>query len=82
MKKESLKDLKDVAIKEGSKLLQEDNNLSLLAMVVYSYKEDIDLEEWLTEYAANNNTYFKDQRKNFYHMVNDLKNYHSKGKVA
>lgn len=80
--KESLKDLKDMAIKDGSKLLQEDNNLSLLAMVVYSYKEDIDLEEWLTEYAANNNTYFKDQRKNFYHMVNDLKNYHSKGKVA
>lgn len=81
--KESLKDLKDVAIKDGSKLLQEDNNLSLLAMVVYSYKEDIDLDEWLTEYAKNNNTYFKDQKKNYLHMVKDLeKNYMEKNEVA
>lgn len=76
--KESLKDLKDVAIKDGSKLLQEDNNLSLLAMVVYSYKEDIDLDEWLTEYAKNNNTYFKDQRKNYHHMLDDLEKYYMK----
>lgn len=76
--KESLKDLKDIAIKDGSKLLQEDNNLSLLAMVVYSYKEDIDLEEWLTEYAKNNNTYFKDQRKNYYHLLDDLEKYYMK----
>ena len=67
--KESLKDLKDVAIKDGSKLLQEDNNLSLLAMVVYSYKEDIDLEEWLTEYAKNNNTYF--HKTYIYYHYND-----------
>ena len=81
--KESLKDLKDVAIKDGSKLLQEDNNLSLLAMVVYSYKEDIDLEEWLTEYAKNNNTYFKNQRKNYFCMLNDLEKYYmEKNEVA
>lgn len=76
--KESLKDLKNVAIKDGSKLLQENNNLSLLAMVVYSYKEDIDLDEWLTEYAKNNNTYFKDQRKNYFHMVDNLEKYYIK----
>ena len=81
--KESLKDLKDVAIKDGSKLLQEDNNLSLLSMVVYSYKEDIDLEEWLTEYAKNNNTYFKNQRKNYFCMLNDLEKYYmEKNEVA
>ena len=80
--RESLEDLKDVTIKDGSKLLQEDNNLSLLAMVVYSYKEDIDLEEWLTEYAKNNNTYFKDQRKNYYHMLNDFRQYQNRLAVA
>lgn len=80
--KESLKDLKDVAIKDGSKLLDEDNNLSLLSMVVYSYKEDIDLEEWMTEYAKNNNTYFKDQKKNYSHMVEDLMKYLEKEEVA
>lgn len=81
--KESLKDLKDIAIKDGSKLLQEDNNLSLLSMVVYSYKEDIDLEEWLTEYAKSNNTYLKDQRKNYHLMLDDLRKYYMrKNEVA
>lgn len=73
--KESLKDLKDRTIKDGSKLLNEENYLSLLAIVVYSYKEDIDLDVWLTEYARQNNTYFRDQRKNYFHMIDDLKKY-------
>lgn len=76
--KESLKNLKDVTIKDGSPLLHEENALSLLALVIYSYKEDVDLEEWLTGYARNNNTYFKDQRKNYFHMLEDMKKYNTK----
>lgn len=70
-----LKDLENNTIKDGSKLLDIANRLSLLAMVVYSYKYDVDLDDWLEEYAANNNTYFIDQRKNYSHMVNDFKQY-------
>ena len=47
-------------------------------MVVYSYKEDIDLDEWLIEYAKNNNTYFVDQKKNFIHMRADLEKFISR----
>ena len=79
---ESLKDLENNTIRDGSKLLEVANRLSLLAMVAYSYKNDVDLDDWLEEYAANNNTYYMDQRKNYLHMVNDFKQYQKRIAVA
>ena len=38
---ESLEKLKDDTIKDGSKLLEQENHYSLLAMMVYSYQEII-----------------------------------------
>lgn len=74
---ESLDTLLENRVKVDSKLRQEQNRPSLLAMLVYSYKKevDIDLEQWLEEYAVNNNTYFIDQRRNFLHMKNDFNQY-------
>lgn len=74
--------LKEECIKVGSKLLDEQNRLSLLAMVVYSYKENVDLDDWMREYAANNNTYFTDQKRNYLHMLNDFNSYKKKVGVA
>ena len=79
---ETLDGLENNTIRDGSKLLDVANRLSLLAMVAYSYKNDIDLDDWLEEYAANNNTYYMDQRKNFIHMVNDLTAYNTRKVVA
>ena len=79
---DSLKGLKDHCIRDGSKLLDEQNNLSLLAMVAYAYKTGQDLETWLTDYASKNNTYFADQRKNYYHMRADFEQFLKKRKVA
>lgn len=72
---ESLKDLEDNTIRDGSKLLESDNHLSLLAMIAYSYKNDIDLDEWMEDFAANNDMYIKDQAKNFLHMVQSCNKY-------
>ncbi len=80
--KDTLNDLKNNTIRDGSKLLNEENNPSLLAMVAYSYKRDEDLDEWMTDFASKNNTYFADQRKNFYFMRDDFEKYLKKGKVA
>lgn len=52
----SLRGLKDNCIRDGSKLLDTQNNFSLLAMVAYSYKIGQNLDEWLTDYASKNNT--------------------------
>lgn len=68
----SLDELEVNTIKDGAKLLDPENRPSLLAMMVYSYKEEVDLDDWLMEYAQNNNTYFIDQKKNFLHMKNDF----------
>ena len=79
---ESLKDLENNTIRDDSKLLDVANRLSLLAMVAYSYKNDVDLDGWLEDYAAKNNTYFMDQRKNYSHMINDFKQYQKRIAVA
>ena len=77
-----LKDLENNTIRDGSKLLDMANRLSLLEMVAYSYKNDVDLDGWLEDYAANNNTYYMDQRKNYSHMVNDFKQYQKRIAMA
>ena len=79
---ETLDGLENNTIRDGSKLLDVANRLSLLAMVAYSYNNDVDLDDWLEEYAANNNTYFMDQRKNYSHMVNDFKQYQKRVAIA
>lgn len=79
---ESLKYLENNTIRDGSNLLDVANRLSLLAMVAYSYKNDVDLDDWLEEYAANNNTYFIDQRKNYSHMINDFRQYQKRVAIA
>jgi Archaeal/vacuolar-type H+-ATPase subunit B len=77
---ESLEKLKDDTIKDGSKLLEQENHYSLLAMMVYSYQEDKDLEEWMTQYAVKNESYFTDQKKNFLYMKEDFEKYYSNQK--
>ena len=56
---------------EGSKLSNSANRLSLLAIVVYSYKEDVNLDNWFVNYAKRA-TYYADQEINFLHMKNDF----------
>lgn len=72
---ESLDDLLNNTVKVGSRLLEPENRQSLLAMVVCSYKEDKDLDDWLMEYAENNNTYLKNQRENYLHMLANFEEY-------
>ena len=79
---ETLEGLENSTIRDGSKLLDVANRLSLLAMVAYSYKNDVDLDDWLEEYATNNNTYYMDQRKNYSHMINDFRQYQKRVGMA
>ena len=72
---EDLDCLTNKTIRYGSKLLDDANRKSLLAMLVYSYERDVSLEEWLEYYAEKNNMYLPDQRKNFLHMKKDFINY-------
>lgn len=74
---ESLDTLLENRVKIDSKLRQKQNRPSMLTMLVYSYREDtdMDLEKWLEEYANQNDMYFIDQKRNFLHMKNDFEQY-------
>lgn len=72
---QTLDKLEEKEIKFGSRLLDKENRKSLLAMVVYSYKEDVDLDEWISDYANKINVYCVDQRQSYLHMKEDFGQY-------
>ncbi len=72
---ESLDVLLDDTVKIGSKLRSAGNRPSLLAMMVYSYKEDKDLDEWMAVYAGKHMGYLVDQKKNFLQMKEDFERF-------
>lgn len=80
---QSLNVLLENTVKVDSKLRNPENRISLLAMMVYSYKEDIDLDDWMSEYAQKHNKYFSDQKKNFLHLKQHFEQYCKKnGRIA
>ena len=79
---ETLDGLEDNTIRDGSKLLDVANRLSLLAMVAYSYKNDVDLDDWLEDYATKNKMYYPDQRKNYLHMISSLQQFQKRTATA
>lgn len=72
---DSLNELLEKTVKVDSKLRNLENKPSLLAMMVYSYKEDKDLDDWMAVYAKQNNAYIVDQKRNFLHMKQDFEKY-------
>lgn len=75
---ESLDLLLENTVRWDSKLRNEQNRYSMLAIMVYSYSINVKnaiLEEWMTKYAAQNNCYYPNQTKNFLHMKQDFEQY-------
>ena len=59
-------------VDNNSKLLNEENLPSLLAIIAYSCRNDIDLDDWFVHYFKNNNSYIHNKKQNFLHMQQDL----------
>lgn len=66
-----------VEIDNNSKLLEEQNKKSIIALIKYSVDKDMDLDKngWFADYFKRNADYIKDQKENYLNMVNDLNNY-------
>ncbi|MFG6378320.1 MAG: DUF262 domain-containing protein [Lachnospiraceae bacterium] len=65
----------------SSKLLDRKNKFSLIALIAYSFKNDIDLENWIVDFFDRSNNYILDQKENYLHMKQDLEKYvHAKMK--
>lgn len=62
-------------VDNNTKLLNEDNRPSLLALVGYACENDIDLDEWIKQWFFENTTYLLDQQKNYEIMKDNLSKY-------
>lgn len=65
-------------VDNDTKLLDEHNRPSLIALVGYACENDIDLDEWIKQWFVANTMYILNQKQNYLHMVQSLQ----KGVVA
>ena len=65
-------------VDNNTKLLDEHNRPSLLALVGYSCENDIDLDEWIKQWFVANTMYVLNQKRNFEIMRDSIK----KGAIA
>lgn len=71
-----------LSVDNTSKLMDEHNRPSLVAIVAYSFENDIDLDDWIVDYFRRNDMYIRNQKENYLHMKEDLEKYISKGRAA
>ena len=76
-----LKDL-TLEVDNSSKLLEEHNNPSLVAIVGYAVENEIDLDEWIIDWFKSNKMYLLSQKKNFLHMKKSVDLLKEEGDVA
>jgi hypothetical protein len=60
-------------VDNNTKLLDEHNRPSLIALVGYACENDIDLDDWVKQWFVTNTAYILNQRENFNTMVASLK---------
>lgn len=66
---------KDYDIDKTSKLLDWQNEPSLIGIIAYSFEQDIKLNEWIKDFFLRNSEYIRDQKENYLHMKYDLEKY-------
>lgn len=64
-----------INVNNTSKLLDEKNKPSLIALTAYACENDIDLDSWIVDFFATNSTYKLDQKENYLYMKENLNNY-------
>ena len=69
-------------VDNNSKLLDELNRKSLIAIIAYAYKIDENIDDWFKDYFNRNNAYETDQKRNYLHMRNDFIHFNKKGAIA
>lgn len=71
-----------VEVDNNTPLLDEQNIKSLLALVAYSFQNDIDLDKWLPDYFRRVHTYNKNSKENYLLMTYDLNKFLEKGAMV
>ena len=66
-------------VDNSSKLLEEQNLPSFLAIVAYSFEKELDLDQWIVDFFGRNRHYRKNQRENYLYMREDVEKYFQEG---
>ena len=64
-----------VNIDNSSKLLDKRNRISLVALVAYSFENDIDLDKWIINFFNKNDKYIINQKENYLYMKTNLEQF-------
>ena len=64
-------------VDNSSRLLDRQNRLSLIALVAYSFKNDVDLDDWIISFFDKHRSYNSNQMENYMSMKNDVDRYFS-----
>lgn len=67
--------LNGYGLDKKSPLMNWENEPSLIAMIAYSFENDVDLDRWIAEYFKKNDSFMSDQKQNYLHMLTDFKAY-------
>ena len=59
----------------NNKLLSRKNMASLIAIIAFACKNDIDLDGWIKDYFDKNSDFFSKQTENYIYMKDDLEKY-------
>lgn len=62
-------------VDNSSKLMDKVNRPSFIALVAYSFNEDVDLDSWIVDFFNCNNTYISNQAENYLYMKKDVERY-------
>lgn len=62
-------------VDNSSRLLDIQNRFSLIALVAYSFENDIDLDDWIVRYFDKHSSYISNQTENYISMKKDVDNY-------
>ncbi len=62
-------------VNNNSKLLEDENHNSLIALIAYCYKKDINYDKWFISYFEKVNTYKRNQKENYIDMKESLQKF-------
>jgi hypothetical protein len=53
-----------------------------MALITYSFKNDIDIDDWFVQFFEKNTYYIFNRKENYKYMVNDLMEFVNREEVA
>ena len=59
----------------SAKLMEPENRPSLVAIIAYSFMDDVDLDDWISDFCSRNDDYISNQKENYLYMKNDLQQF-------